>query len=148
MFADRSRWPSRPRRRSTFARLLGLRVRIQLRAWKTVFCVCCVLCVAFVTGWSLVQRSPNGCLCVSNCVRSLSLKTRWPRPDLGWSTREKKKIVQWLLVLLIKLGCTLGKKTVRQRELDGLTRQQRKQAERVGEIFCFYVECCLVVKCW
>lgn len=64
MLADRSRWPSSLRRRSTAARLLGSRVRIQLRAWTSVSCVCCMLCVASVTGWSLVQRSTNVCVCV------------------------------------------------------------------------------------
>jgi hypothetical protein len=40
----RTRWPSGLKRRSTAARLLGSRVRIQLRIWMFVSGVCCVLC--------------------------------------------------------------------------------------------------------
>ena len=39
----RSQWPRGLRRRSTAARLLGLRVRIPPTAWLSAFCECCVL---------------------------------------------------------------------------------------------------------
>jgi hypothetical protein len=39
----RSQWPRDLRRRSAAARLLGLWVRIQPRAWMSVCCECCVL---------------------------------------------------------------------------------------------------------
>jgi hypothetical protein len=89
MLADRSQWWSSLRRRSMATRLLGSRVRIQLRAWTSVCCVCCVLCVACATGLSLVQRSLTGFVGVRNCVRSVNL-TRRPRSDLGCSAREKR----------------------------------------------------------
>jgi hypothetical protein len=46
--------------------------------------------------WSLVQRSPTGCLCLivcvraSNCVWSTNLKTRRLRPELGCWAKKKK----------------------------------------------------------
>jgi len=41
--AGRSQWPRGLRRRSTAARLVGLRVRIPPGAWMFVCCECCVL---------------------------------------------------------------------------------------------------------
>jgi len=152
MFADRSRWPSRLRRRSTAARLLGSRVRIQLRAWTSFSCLCGVLCFASATGWSLVQGSLTVCVCV--CLIVCDLQTaKWGRLGPIWAVAsKKKKVASWLLVLVVKLGSRqirqLCKKTVRWRELDGLIMQQRKQVESVGEILDFYEEFCVVVKCW
>jgi hypothetical protein len=40
---SRSQWPRGVRRRSTAARLLGLRVRIPQGAWMSISCECCVL---------------------------------------------------------------------------------------------------------
>ena len=56
----------------------------------------CLLCVVFVavsaTGWSLVQRSPIGCVCVCvcHCVWSRNLKNRRPVPGtgLGWCVKK------------------------------------------------------------
>jgi len=95
---SRSQWQRGLRRRSTAARLLGLRVRVQPGAWVCVCCDCCVLsgrglcdglitrpeesygCLSFVcvvccrvevsaTSWSLIQRSPmDVCLLCVLCV--------------------------------------------------------------------------------
>jgi hypothetical protein len=51
---SRSRWPRGLRRGSAVARMLGLRARIPLGAWKSVSCECCVLsgrglCVGLIT---------------------------------------------------------------------------------------------------
>jgi hypothetical protein len=43
MHTCRSQWPRGLRRGSSAARLLGLWVRIPLRAWMSVCCECCVL---------------------------------------------------------------------------------------------------------
>ena len=73
----RSRWPSGLRRGSAATRLLGLRVRIQLGAWMSVSCVCCLMC-----RYRLVRRNGHSsrgvllsvcvcefeCACVCKCV--------------------------------------------------------------------------------
>jgi hypothetical protein len=67
----RSWWQRGLRRESSAARLLGLRVRIPLRHGNLslVNVVCCQV-EASATGWSLVQRSPTECVCVSFSVIS------------------------------------------------------------------------------
>jgi hypothetical protein len=69
----RSHWP---RRGSTAARLLGLRVRIPRGAWMSVFCEygCCQVEVS-ASGWSLIQRSPVDCG-VSEFDREASIMRR------------------------------------------------------------------------
>jgi hypothetical protein len=74
IFSDRSRWPWGLRNKSATARLLVWRVWILVREWIFVCCVfvCCVgsnLCVS----WSSVQRSPEVCVYVSNCMWSINL---------------------------------------------------------------------------
>ena len=59
----RPQWPCRLRRRSSAARLLPLRVRIPLKSWMFVSCVCCVL---WQTDLSL--RAVCVCVCVCVCV--------------------------------------------------------------------------------
>jgi hypothetical protein len=54
MLTCRSQWPRSLRRGSAAVRLLGLRVRLPLRAWMSVSCECCVLsvrglCVGLIT---------------------------------------------------------------------------------------------------
>ena len=59
--------PRGVRRRSAAARLLGLRLRIPHRGHgcpSIVSAVCCQVEVS-ATGWSLVQRSPTGVVCLS-----------------------------------------------------------------------------------
>ena len=76
-------WPCGLRRRSADARLLGTRVRIRL--WERMFVpyVCCVVATS-ATSWSLVQRSPTGCVC------DLEASTmRRPRPQWGWLATKK-----------------------------------------------------------
>jgi hypothetical protein len=53
-YTRRSHWPRGLRRESAAIHLLGLRVRIPLRAWMCVSCECCVLlgigfCVGMIT---------------------------------------------------------------------------------------------------
>jgi hypothetical protein len=75
---SRTQWPCGLRRRSTSAWLLESRLRIPLTA--TTVCLLWLLCVVweafFALGWSLIQRCPAECTCVSNCVWSGNLKTR------------------------------------------------------------------------
>jgi hypothetical protein len=78
------------RRRSAATRLLGSGIRIQLKAQMFVSCVCC--CIVYVaasaTSWSLVQRSPTGCVSVCDLATSTM---RRPRPKLGCCSKERKK---------------------------------------------------------
>jgi hypothetical protein len=75
-WTGRSRWPRSLRHTWAVAGLLGSRVRIPLKAWMFVsLCLLCVVQVAAsATSWSLVQRSPTGCVCLSVCwSRNLKL---------------------------------------------------------------------------
>ena len=53
--------------------------------FSLVFIVCC----AGSGLWSVVQRSPTGCVCVCVCVWCLNLKTRWPRLNLGCCAKKR-----------------------------------------------------------
>ena len=73
IFSSQFRWPCSLRRRFVATRLIRSRFRIPLRAWTLV---CCVVSVAAsATGWSLVQRSPTGCVCVCVCLIVYDLET-------------------------------------------------------------------------
>jgi hypothetical protein len=75
---------------STAARLLGLWVRIPLRAWMSVSCECCEVKVS-ATSWSLVQRSPTECGVSKKCVIVKPRKMRRPSPPRGCLAIVKKK---------------------------------------------------------
>jgi hypothetical protein len=65
--ASRSQWPRGLRRESAAARLLGMWVRIQSAAWRSVCCECCVLlgrglCVGLIT--YTVDLYRVWCVCV------------------------------------------------------------------------------------
>ena len=80
----RSVWPPCKRRGSAAARLLVLRVRIPIPRGGDHGCLSLVSVLWYqvevsVTGWSLVQRSPTGCV-VSECDHEVSIT---PMP---WST--------------------------------------------------------------
>jgi hypothetical protein len=62
------------------ARLLRLCVRNPPGAWVCVSCEClCCQVEVSATGWSLVQRSPTECLCVTECDHEASIMRRpWP----------------------------------------------------------------------
>src|SRR5215470_10337116 len=68
------------RRGSAAVRLLGLRVRMPLRAWMSVSCECCVLsgrglCVGLITRPEKSYRV----WCVSECDREASIARKpWP----------------------------------------------------------------------
>ena len=58
-------WPRGVRHGSAAAQLLRSRVWILLRAWKLVYCVCCIVLVAVsATSCSLVHNSPTGYVCL------------------------------------------------------------------------------------
>jgi hypothetical protein len=82
---------TRSKRRSAATWLLGLQVRIPLRAEMLVSCVYMVCCPVWVEasamGCSLIQRRPIVCL----IVRLRNLNKRRPRPDLGCSTIGRKE---------------------------------------------------------
>jgi len=106
------------------AGFLGLRVRIQLRAWMYVCCVSCVLCswisgiagsnptegvdvrlLCFVyvvqvevsaTWRSLVQKIPTGCVWIM-CNLETS-KMRWPRLELCCCATRKQEY-HWILTI-------------------------------------------------
>ena len=59
---------------------MGLRVRISLRVWMSVSCVCCMLCTASATSWSLIKRSPIICVCVCIYLIACGLKTSTMEP--------------------------------------------------------------------
>jgi hypothetical protein len=86
----RLRWPRGLRRGSAAASLLGLRVRIPLGTWISVYCEClCCQVQVSASGRSLVQRSPTEC-CVSVCDPEASIM--WSL----WSIRgcnARKKVV-------------------------------------------------------
>ena len=91
----RSQWPFGLMRTSEATWLLGWRVRISLRSWMCLLCV--VYVAASATSWSLVQRSPIGCVCVivSLIVSYLETSTlRKARPAFGcYVTEEREEIV-------------------------------------------------------
>jgi len=80
----RSRWSRGQRRMFAASWIQGSRVRIPLRAWMLVSCVCCELC-----RWRPLRRTDRSFrgvkpgVRVSNCVWFISLETRRPRHDLG-----------------------------------------------------------------
>ena len=89
----KSHWPCDLRRMFKAAWLLGSLVRIPLRAWMFVSCVCRVLCKqrrVQLTDYSFRGVLPCVCVCVSNCVWYRNFISRQPRPDLGCCVTKKK----------------------------------------------------------
>jgi hypothetical protein len=70
----------------------GLESRWRHGWWSLVFYVLYI--TASATGWSLVERSPVGCVCVSSCARRINIKTRRPMPDFGCSAAGNK-VLWW-----------------------------------------------------
>jgi len=62
------RWPRGLRSGFTAVHLLGLRVRILWGGWMSLVSVVCCQVGVSASGWSIVQRSPTDCLCVSLSV--------------------------------------------------------------------------------
>ena len=104
--ACRLQWPRGLRRASATARLLGMRVRNPLGAWKSVSCECCVLSgKVYATGGSLVQRSPTECgVCVSLSV----IRCNNNPLHLQWVGRrgQTKKESEFQMYLLVESNCT------------------------------------------
>jgi len=93
LWRSRSRWPHGLRHRSAAARLLGSQVRIPLRAWMLVSCVCCVLCRQ--RSLRRADHSFRGVnrACVCLIVSDLETSTvRGPRTDLGCCVTRNKII--------------------------------------------------------
>jgi len=83
------------RRASVAARLLGLRVRILPGAWMSCIMYVLVWCQVEVsaTGWSLVQRSPTECVCVSlGLIRcnSSPVHQQWVRVSRGQPKKSQE----------------------------------------------------------
>jgi len=75
------------RRRSAAARFKKLCVRILLKSWLFISCVCVVKVVDSSTTWSLVQKDQTGCGCLLVCDLQTSTMRRY-RP--GWTVAPPK----------------------------------------------------------
>jgi hypothetical protein len=77
----RSRWPRGLMRRSATARMLGSRVRILLRTWMFVSCICCVGIVSVCTVLCDESR-PSGCVSATVCgLRTSTMKRSRAKTD-------------------------------------------------------------------
>jgi hypothetical protein len=102
IFGGQSRWPYGLKLRSEVASLLGSRVRIPLRAWIFVSCVCCVLC-----RWRPLGQAdhssrgvlPDARVCLIECHLETSTR-RWSRRELGCcATGRNHKIIHYACMI-------------------------------------------------
>ena len=70
---DISLWQCGLRRSSAVARFLGLRVRISMRVWMFVSCVCYVLCGQRAPSATSRSIVPSYWMCVCVCVRAYNI---------------------------------------------------------------------------
>jgi hypothetical protein len=89
----RSRSPGGLRRKSGATRLLRLRVRILLKVWVFVSCVCCVSSGLSdeLMAWPEESYRARARVCVWDLGSSTM---RRPRPEWGCCATEKKKILK------------------------------------------------------
>jgi len=87
-----------PRRRSTATLLMGSLVRIPLRAWIFVCCVCRVVLGSGFCDELIIRPEESYCVCVCVCVCvclivcDLETSTvRLPRPELGYGATEEER---------------------------------------------------------
>ena len=97
--ARRSQWPS-GLKRSTTARLLGLRVRIPLGAWMSVSYECCVLSVTGLCDEPIRRPEESYRLwCVTLCdLQTSSMRRSWPA--LGCCAKKKSPYTVFKLMVI------------------------------------------------
>ena len=91
-----SQWPCSLRHKSAAAWLLGLQVRIPLRADMFVSCICCMLCSCVYV-----------CVCVFNCLWSRNPNNEAANAQIGllwhrrkWSFKSSNVTHNWSVELL------------------------------------------------
>jgi hypothetical protein len=93
---DRSQWPRGLTRESAAARVLGLRVRMQPKAWMSVCCECCLLSGRSVCEGPIPRPQKSyrvwcARVCVAECDRRNNNSIHLQRVGREGSDRERKK---------------------------------------------------------